>query len=154
MTRRVGQPAIARAHPLSSPNRNEASSLLVKPDPDTQRARSQWYATGKRLVRWPWNAGVVVLVAAATVPFAMNAFDFSTSDNMVDDLPRGAVRRLRGCDSDYRAPLGVMSHIRRYPVLLLPPPPLGGFCSCFQPTTVAFEHMIDDFGYGTVFPCA
>ena len=106
MARRVVQPTVARAHLLSFPNRNEASSLLVKPDPDTQRARSQWYATGKRLVRWPWNAGVVMLVAAATVPFAMNAFDFSTSDNMVDDLPRGAVRRSRGCDSDHRVALG------------------------------------------------
>lgn len=58
---------------------SEHLSLLEGGDSrDAQRERSWWYKAGRVLVRWPWNVAIVVVVVAAVVPFALNAFDFGT----------------------------------------------------------------------------
>lgn len=86
------------------------------------RDKSLWYRSGRLLVRWPYNLAIVAVVVAATVPFALHAFNVPTryalrrcarlrghdmclllwacSYNMLMDLPRGAVGGgflCRGC---------------------------------------------------------
>jgi hypothetical protein len=42
----------------------------------------------KRLLRWPWNLVVVLVIGAATLYFDLHAMTFTNSDGMVLWMPR------------------------------------------------------------------
>ena len=53
--------------------------------------RSFWYKIGTLTQTWPYNLLIIVLVLAATVPFAIHSLNYTTSDAISLDLPRGSV---------------------------------------------------------------
>ncbi|KNC53625.1 MmpL efflux pump [Thecamonas trahens ATCC 50062] len=57
----------------------------------TKVRRSLWYKIGHLTQSWPYNVIILILVVAATIPFDMHALNYSPSDAIDLDLPRGSI---------------------------------------------------------------